>query len=143
MNIRSLGPKVLPLSEKLLFAGNFIARKVMGKGIKPYMPDFKLAFEHFCIHPGGKAVIDAVGEQLGLSKRQCMPMLRPFERFGNTSSCSTWYAWSYIETEQGVKKGDRLWQLGFGSGFKCCSATWTALRDINDQHDAWRDIPSC
>lgn len=65
--------------------------QVVGKSVKPYMPDFKLAFEHFCIHPGGKAVIDAVGEQLGLSKRQCMPMLRPFERFGNTSSCSTWY----------------------------------------------------
>lgn len=28
MNIRSLGPKVLPLSEKLLFAANLVARKV-------------------------------------------------------------------------------------------------------------------
>mgnify|MGYP001810930983 CR=1 FL=1 len=23
------------------------------KGVKPYIPDFKLAFEHFCIHTGG------------------------------------------------------------------------------------------
>lgn len=29
MNIRSLGPKVLPLSEKLLFAANLVARKVI------------------------------------------------------------------------------------------------------------------
>ena len=28
------------------------------------------------------------------------------------------YAWSFVETEFGVKKGERLWQLGFGSGFK-------------------------
>ena len=27
-NITCLGPKVLPLSEKLIFAGNFVARKV-------------------------------------------------------------------------------------------------------------------
>ncbi len=28
LNIRALGPKVLPLSEKLQFAANFVARKV-------------------------------------------------------------------------------------------------------------------
>ena len=27
-NITRLGPKVLPLSEKLIFAGNYVARKV-------------------------------------------------------------------------------------------------------------------
>ena len=27
-NITELGPRVLPLSEKLIFAGNFVARKV-------------------------------------------------------------------------------------------------------------------
>ena len=28
--------------------------------IKPYTPDFSTAFQHFCIHPGGKAVIAEV-----------------------------------------------------------------------------------
>lgn len=32
-NITSLAPLVLPLSEQLIFAGNFVARKVRGKGI--------------------------------------------------------------------------------------------------------------
>ena len=32
-----------------------------------------------------------VGKQLGLSARQCEPMAVPFERYGNTSSSSTWY----------------------------------------------------
>ena len=81
--------------------------------------------------------------QLGLRPSQLLPMLRPFERYGNTSSSSTWYAWSYVETCQGVKRGQRLWQLSFGSGFKCASAAWTALRDCNDQHDAWTETPSC
>lgn len=38
-----------------------------------------------------------------------------------------------MESRQGVTRGDRLWQLSFGSGFKCNSAVWTALRDCNDQ----------
>jgi len=53
------------------------------------------------------------------------------------------YAWGYVETKQGVRRGDRVWQLAFGSGFKCNSAVWVALRDCNDQHDAWTDTPSC
>ena len=142
-NLTCLGPKVLPLSEKLLFAGNWVGRKVFkARGLKPYVPDFKTAFDHFAIHPGGKAVIDGVGKALGLTPRQCLPMLAPFERYGNTSSSSTWYAWAFIETEQGVKKGDRLWQLAFGSGFKCASATWTALRDCGEAHDAWTETPT-
>ena len=142
-NITALGPRVLPLSEKLLFAANFVARKVFKSSAKKYVPDFTRAFDHFCIHPGGKAVIDEVGKALKLKPHQTLPMLIPFERYGNTSSSSTWYAWSYVETTQKVKKGDRVWQLGFGSGFKCCSAVWTALRDCSEQHDAWCDVESC
>ena len=52
------------------------------------------------------------------------------------------YAWTYIETFQNVKKGDRVWQLAFGSGFKCCSAVWVALRRNDEQHDAWTETPS-
>ncbi len=52
-NITTLGPLVLPLSEQLLFAGNLLARKVLGKkALKAYLPDFKQAFEHFVIHTG-------------------------------------------------------------------------------------------
>ena len=52
------------------------------------------------------------------------------------------YAWSYVETFQGVKKGDRVWQLAFGSGFKCCSAVWVACKRNNEKHDAWTDTES-
>jgi hypothetical protein len=64
--------------------------QVLGMKIKPYVPDFTTAFEHFCIHPGGKAVIGEVGKRLKLRPEQCMPMVVPFERYGNTSSSSTW-----------------------------------------------------
>jgi hypothetical protein len=49
-------------------------------------------------------------------------------RYGNVSSSSIWYVLAYIETFRGVTTGDRVWQLGFGSGFKCNSAVWKANR---------------
>jgi hypothetical protein len=30
-----------------------------------------------------------------------------------------------------------VWQLGFGSGFKCNSAVWVAKRKVNTMHPAW------
>ena len=67
-----------------------LTAQVLGMKIKPYVPDFTTAFEHFCIHPGGKAVINEVSKQLKLRPEQSLPMLVPFERYGNTSSSSTW-----------------------------------------------------
>jgi len=64
-NITTLGPLVLPVSEQLLFAANFVARKVLGfKKLKSYMPDFSLAFDHICIHTGARAW-GAFGARLG------------------------------------------------------------------------------
>lgn len=53
-NITTLGPLVLPWSEQLLFGLDLIFRKLFrGDKAKPYIPDFKLAFDHFIIHTGG------------------------------------------------------------------------------------------
>lgn len=52
-NMTLLGPLVLPFSEKFIFAINLIRRKLLGnKKLKPYTPDFSLAFDHICIHSG-------------------------------------------------------------------------------------------
>jgi hypothetical protein len=36
-----------------------------------------------------------------------------------------------------VRKGDAVWQLGFGSGFKVNSAVWVARRRVARPHGAW------
>jgi len=50
--------------------------------------------------------------------------------YGNTSSSSIWYEMEYIQEHQKsnpLKKGHRIMQVAFGSGFKCTSGVWLKL----------------
>nr|QYJ54452.1 3-ketoacyl-CoA synthase-like protein [Delphinium elatum] len=140
-NITTLGPIVLPMSEQLLFFATLVGRKIFKMKIKPYIPDFKLAFEHFCIHAGGRAVLDELEKNLELSEWHMEPSRMTLYRFGNTSSSSLWYELAYTEAKGRIKRGDRAWQIAFGSGFKCNSAVWRALRTINPakENNPWTD----
>eukprot|EP01023_Acetabularia_acetabulum_P019368 TRINITY_DN1985_c0_g1_i1.p1 TRINITY_DN1985_c0_g1~~TRINITY_DN1985_c0_g1_i1.p1 ORF type:complete len:532 (-),score=95.35 TRINITY_DN1985_c0_g1_i1:1077-2603(-) len=138
INITTLGPLVLPFSEQFLFFASLILRKVLGKKtMKQYIPDFKLAFDHFCIHTGGRAVIEEIEKQLALTEDLITPSKATLSRYGNVSSSSVWYILAYLETKKGVRRGDRIWQIAFGSGFKCNSSVWHAMRNIKDSRDAW------
>ncbi|WVZ58175.1 hypothetical protein U9M48_008471 [Paspalum notatum var. saurae] len=135
-NITTLGPLVLPLSEQLKFLRSLVLRCVLrsrggGTGAaRPYIPDFRRAFEHFCVHAGGRAVLEEVQRSLGLGDADMEPSRCTLHRFGNTSSSSLWYELAYAEAKGRVRRGHRVWQIGFGSGFKCNSAVWRALRDV-------------
>ncbi|XP_042500289.1 3-ketoacyl-CoA synthase 6-like [Macadamia integrifolia] len=139
-NITTIGPLVLPASEQLLFLFTLIGRKLLDPKRKPYIPDFKQAFDHFCIHAGGRAVIDELQKNLQLSAEHVEASRMALHRFGNTSSSSLWYELAYIEAKGRMKKGDRVWQIAFGSGFKCNSAVWKCNRTIKVPTDSpWLD----
>ena len=130
-NITTLGPLVLPLSEQLKFLRSLVVRRVLrSRGVRPYIPDFRRAFEHFCVHAGGHAVLEEVQRSLSLQDTDMEPSKCALHRFGNTSSSSLWYELAYAEAKGRVRRGHRVWQIGFGSGFKCNSAVWRALRDV-------------
>ncbi|KAL4178873.1 hypothetical protein AMTRI_Chr13g84370 [Amborella trichopoda] len=131
---------VIAASEQLLFLVSLIARKIFKLKLKPYIPDFKKAFEHFCIPAGGRAVIDEMEKNLQLSPEHVEASRMTLHRFGNASSSSLWYERSYIEAKGSMKKGDRVWQIAFGSGFKCNSAVWKCNRSIKAEADGpWAD----
>ncbi|KAL3840302.1 hypothetical protein ACJIZ3_024893 [Penstemon smallii] len=139
-NITTLGPIVLPISEQLLFFATLVLKKLFKKNVKPYIPDFKLAFDHFCIHAGGRAVIDELEKNLQLLPVHVEASRMTLHRFGNTSSSSIWYELAYIEAKGRMKRGNRVWQIAFGSGFKCNSAVWEALRNVKSARNCpWED----
>ena len=139
-NITTLGPLVLPISEQILFFMTLVVKKLFNGKVKPYIPDFKLAFEHFCIHAGGRAVIDELEKNLQLSPVHVEASRMTLHRFGNTSSSSIWYELAYIEAKGRMRRGNRVWQIAFGSGFKCNSAVWEALRNVKPSKDSpWED----
>ncbi|KAJ9702153.1 hypothetical protein PVL29_004070 [Vitis rotundifolia] len=131
-NITTLGPLVLPFSEQLLFFATLVWRNLFGHGgpqqppTKPYIPDYKLAFEHFCVHAASKTVLDELQRNLGLSDSNVEASRMTLHRFGNTSSSS-------IGT-------NRVWQISFGSGFKCNSLVWKAMRRVKKpSSNPWLD----
>ncbi|XP_059638061.1 3-ketoacyl-CoA synthase 4 [Cornus florida] len=139
-NITTLGPLVLPISEQLLFFSTLLVKKLFNASVKPYIPDFKLAFDHFCIHAGGRAVIDELEKNLQLLPIHVEASRMTLHRFGNTSSSSIWYELAYIEAKGRMRKGNRVWQIAFGSGFKCNSAVWQALRKVQPSSNGpWED----
>ena len=137
-NITELGPLVLPVSEQLRFA--FARVFPSGNKLRPYVPEFGRAFGPFCIHAGGRAVIEELERSLRLSPDQTEASRMTLHRFGNTSSSSIWYELAYVESKGRVKRGDRVWQIAFGSGFKCNSAVWEAIRDVEpSSENPWDD----
>ncbi|GAB2287306.1 hypothetical protein Dimus_021687 [Dionaea muscipula] len=141
VNMGSLGSLVLPYSEQVRYAVSVLWGKVWPSVKKrPYVPDFKKVINHFCVHAGGKAVIDSIREHLRLTEEDVEASKMTLYRFGNTSSSSTWYSLCYLEAKEKVNKGDIVWQLAFGSGFKCNSAVWKCVSKFSpDGSNAWFD----
>ena len=147
-NMTTLGPLVLPLTEQAKVVVSVAARFVLrhlskyltnngGENlamklpkIRPYVPDFKRGIDHFCIHAGGRAVIDGIEKNMKLEHYHSEASRMALMNFGNTSSSSIWYELEYIQEHQKsnpMKKGDRVLQVAFGSGFKCTSGVWLKL----------------
>lgn len=134
-NFVKLGPLVLPLLEQAKVVLSIIIRtlyKLAGAEVRPkmYVPDFKKAVEHFCIHAGGRAVIDGIEKNMDLRPYHTEASRMTLLNYGNTSSSSIWYELEYIHYHQKtnpIHKGDRVLQIAFGSGFKCNSCVWVKL----------------
>ncbi|KAK9813410.1 hypothetical protein WJX73_006792 [Symbiochloris irregularis] len=116
INITTLGPQVLPLTEKARYAINMFRRKVLKARVKAYTPDFSKAFDHICIHTGGRGVIDEIEKQLKFSNDMVAPSRQTLFRYGNISSSSIWYVLACIEATGAVRAVAGHQPLECGSG---------------------------
>jgi len=46
-------------------------------------------------------------------------------------------AFAFCSEVTNLPRGARVWQIAFGSGFKCNSAVLVANRAVTDMHPAW------
>ncbi|KAL8540910.1 hypothetical protein ACS0TY_002240 [Phlomoides rotata] len=141
-NMGELGKLVLPYSEQIKYGVSLVWKRVWGPARKrgSYIPNFRKAFQHFCIHAGGRAVIEGMKDRLKLTERDIEASRMTLYRFGNMSSSTTWYSLAYIERKGRVRRGDKVWQLAFGSGFKCNSAVWKCVSEPRIQDsNVWSD----
>ncbi|PIN23956.1 Very-long-chain 3-oxoacyl-CoA synthase [Handroanthus impetiginosus] len=145
-NLKEIAPRILPVRELLRFAALQLVRKLhqkwsksgVGGGASRSAINFRAGVDHFCLHTGGKAVIDAIEQNLNLSKYDVEPARMTLHRFGNTSASSLWYVLAYMESKKRLKKGDKVFMISFGAGFKCNSCLWEVIRDL-DGKNVWED----
>lgn len=138
-NFTTLGPYVLPVSEQLKtvfwMSVRYLVKLMINNGlvkpvkIDPYIPDFKRGIDHFCIHAGGRGVIDGIEKNLNLRPSHVAASRFALYTYGNTSSSSIWYELDYIRHHSTLLRGHRVLQIAFGSGFKCNSAVWLCLNN--------------
>ncbi len=102
-NLVQLGPLVLPVREQLRYAVSWIARGLINKDWELYKPSFNTAFDHFCIHTGGRGMLDSMEKQLSLSPAHLQPSRETLKRYGNTSSSSIWYLIVTLSFSQSVE----------------------------------------
>ena len=114
-----------------------------------YTPSFSSCVVHPCIHAGGSGVLLAIQAALRLTDADMAVSRAVLWRFGNVSSASVFYELRMVDAsrkqhnnrgEQRVgesegmpagarllRRGDCVWLLAFGSGFKVNSALFEAL----------------
>ncbi|CAN7036895.1 unnamed protein product [Brassica oleracea var. botrytis] len=142
LNLKVLLPRVLPLKELIRYA---IVRAFKGitttKGESRSSGlglDLKTGLDHFCIHPGGRAIIEGVGKSLGLTEFDIEPARMALHRFGNTSSGGLWYVLGYMEAKKRLKKGDKILMMSMGAGFESNNCVWKVLKNLDDKN-VWED----
>ncbi|XP_019199884.1 PREDICTED: 3-ketoacyl-CoA synthase 5-like [Ipomoea nil] len=140
-HIPILGAKFLPITEILRFLASAFKRKFIDKSTEIYVPNFKSAIQHFCFPATGKSVVRETAKRLKLGDIDMEAALMTLYRFGNQSSASLWYELAYLEAKERVKKGDKVWQLGMGTGPKCNSLVLQCIRPIlgEAQKGPWAD----
>ena len=124
-----------------------VSRCRRGRGRRPKSsssPGFSFASccDHFALHPGVHSMLVAFMKGMRLPVHKALPSFASLRDYGNLSSASTWYVMANLEAAgPGVRRGERVLQLGVGTGVKAAACVWKALRDLKGvDHAAWRHL---
>ncbi|GLT50872.1 hypothetical protein SLA2020_243290 [Shorea laevis] len=135
LNLQVLAPRILPPRELVRYAIAYVYKSKIEKGhfeAAGASLNLKAGVDHFCIHPGGKAVIDGLGKSLKLTEYDLEPARMALHRFGNTSAGGLWYVLGYMEAKNRLRKGEKILMISLGAGFMCNNCVWEVMKDLQD-----------
>ena len=92
-------------------------KQKVGYLVNRRMPKWQENVDYFVLHTAGNKILKGIQETLGLRDEQTAHNFECFRKYGNTSSASVYYSLRELETTRGLKRGDRLLFLAYGSGF--------------------------
>ena len=102
---------------------------------KAYVPNFKLAFEHFLVHTGGRAVIEEVEKNLVLDPRDVQPSKETLYRYGNTCCAAVFYVLTNVESKvPHCSHNPSPLPLLPRQTSTNCNAAWTKSQDMSCIH---------
>jgi predicted naringenin-chalcone synthase len=71
---------------------------------------------HWCIHPGGKKILESVHKSLGFTNGQLQPSYDILKDYGNMSSPTILFVLQKILSVSTIKKGEKIFGAAFGPG---------------------------
>jgi len=99
------------LPKIILEAAAPMLKNILGqKNISPEQ------IKHWALHPGGRAILDALQKGLSLSDNQMQPSRKTLNNFGNRSSASILFVLKEIIDSQIVKRDEYCCAVAFGPG---------------------------
>lgn len=74
------------------------------------------SIKFWALHPGGRAILDAMQTGIGLSDSDMTPSRTVLKNYGNMSSASILFVMKELLEKEDIKKGDILCAAAFGPG---------------------------
>ncbi|TKK70401.1 type III polyketide synthase [Ilyomonas limi] len=82
---------------------------------------------HWCIHPGGRKIIDTIQKQLGLNEANTQPAREVLRQYGNMSSATIFFVLDKICRQAKQQSGKSSHALGVAFGPGLTMETFTAV----------------
>jgi predicted naringenin-chalcone synthase len=76
----------------------------------------KTSISHWCIHPGGKKILEAVHNSLGFTNGQLQPCYDILSEYGNMSSPTVLFVLERIMKKLDLTKSNKIFGAAFGPG---------------------------
>ena len=133
--LRTIAPRILTWGQYAEAAYTHFERTVLGRSVAEYVPDFTKCVDHFALHAGGYGVLKGLQQAMHLPVDKVLPSFATLRDFGNTSCSTTWYVMGYMETTEGIKRGQTVMRI-----MKEGVNIWRALKENHVVHTAWRHV---